>query len=447
MTLEELVSQFEQRRVERVKVGAFDIDGVLRGKYISLDKFRSAAGAGLGFCDVVFGWDVTDVLYDNVRVTGWHTGYPDLTARIDLSTFRMIPWEPGTAFFLMDFYDREGKPLAVSPRQLLRQVADEAAARGYAPRFAAEYEFWMFRETPQSLRDKAFRGLSPLSPGMFGYSVLRASQNAGLVLDLFDQLRDFDIALEGLHTETGPGVYEAAIAVDHVQRAADKAALFKAAVKEIAARHQVVPTFMAKWSVDRPGSSGHLHQSLSDPQGRNVFYDSERTFSSPMRHYIAGLVEFMGELQAVYCPTVNSYKRLVPGTWAPVNATWGVDNRTAAVRAIPGSEKSTRIEMRLTGADINPYLAMAACLAAGLEGIERKLEPPPPVSNAYAAEQAARLARNLGEAVERFRTSALAKKWFGPAFVEHFAATRDWEARQYEKAVTDWELHRYFEPI
>lgn len=448
MTLAEVLDKFEENNTERVRLAAVDIDGVLRGKYISIEKFKSAADTGLGFCDVIFGWDIADALYDNVSITGWHTGYPDVHARIDLSSLRMVPWEPGTAFFLLDLYDNHGNPLAVSPRQVLQRAVQLAEQRHFRPFAAVEYEFWMFEDTPRTLREKGFRNLTPLSPGMFGYSVLRASQNSPLVVDLIEQLKGFQVPLEGFHTETGPGVYEAAIHVDRAASAADRAVLFKTAVKEIASRHGVTPTFMAKWNTDLPGSSGHLHQSLWSSDGKeNLFFDRERRMSSLMNRYIAGLIQFMPELQVMYCPTVNSYKRTVPGTWAPVNATWGLDNRTTAVRAISGSEKSTRVELRLTGADINPYLALAASLAAGLEGIEQRLEAPAPTTNAYMAREAPPLAANLPEATTRFQSSAVARKWLGDAFVDHYAATRRWEARQFERAVTDWELARYLESI
>ena len=226
-----ILKRLTDEGVRRVKLGITDIDGILRGKYVSLEKFTSALISGLGFCDVIFGWDIGDALYDNVKFTGWHTGYPDAHARIDCDTMRLIPWEPGTAFFLMDLMDGKGDPLAISPREVCRRVLNRARDGGYLLRLAAEYEFWFFRETPQSVREKAFRNLTPLSPGMFGYSVLRASQNSDLVLDLLEQLAAFSIPLEGLHTETGPGVYEAAIAVDEGIAAADKATLFKTAVK------------------------------------------------------------------------------------------------------------------------------------------------------------------------------------------------------------------------
>ena len=397
-TVESVLSQMSEQKVRRVKLGVTDIDGVLRGKYVSLEKFTSAAASKLGFCDVIFGWDIGDVLYDNAKFTGWHTGYPDAQASIDPTTFRMIPWETGTAFFLMDLFRKDGRPLAISPRQVLRNVLERAESTGYRVRLAAEYEFWLFRETPQTLREKAFRNLTPLSPGMFGYSILRASQNAPLVLELLEQLNEFGIPLEGFHTETGPGVYEAAISADEGLAAADKAALFKTAVKEIAARHGATPTFMAKWNSEMPGSSGHIHQSLCAVAGGDNLFHTESGPTPAMRQYIAGLTTFIPELMAMIAPTVNSYKRTVPGTWAPVNASWGEDNRTTAVRSIPGSAKSTRIELRLPGADMNPYLAMAASVAAGLEGMERKLEPPPAAANAYADADSKPLPRDLGEA-------------------------------------------------
>ncbi len=446
MDLEGIRRRFEDNHIRRVKLGAFDIDATLRGKYISVDKFWSAAESGLGFCDVIFGWDIGDVLYDNVKFTGWHTGYPDAHCRIDLSTFRVVPWEPGTAFFLLDFCEADGRRLEIAPRQVFQRVLDRAAERGYTAHLSAEYEFFIFRETPQSLREKRFGDLTPLTPGMFGYSVLRASANSELVLGILEGLAAFDVPLEGFHTETGPGVYEAAIAAGPGLAAADRAALFKTAVKEIAGRHNLTPTFMAKWNPNLPGSSGHLHQSLSGAGDHDNLFYGEGGMSDLMRHYIAGLVANLPELMAIYCPTINSYKRTVPGAWAPVNATWGVDNRTTAVRAIPGRRKSTRVELRITGADINPYLAMAASLAAGLDGIERKLELPAPTVNAYSGE-ARPLPRTLAEATHLFRESQIAREWLSDPFVDHYACTREWEVRQFERAVTDWELARYFESV
>jgi glutamine synthetase len=451
-----LKEAFEKHGVRRVKVGGFDVDGVLRGKYLALDKFWSAIQEPIGFCDVVFGWDVSDALYDNARNTGWHTGYPDTRARIDPTTFRILPWEPDTAAFLLDFLDDDGSPHPACPRGLLKRIIARARAMGYEPAFGSEFEFFVFKETPASLHAKGFRGLEPVSPGMFGYSWVRSGQNADLCHAILDDMDRFGIPIEGLHTETGPGVYEVAIRYDEALRAADKAALFKTAMKQVAFRLGYAVTFMAKWNHDLPGSSGHVHQSLWTPSesdgapGRNAFYDgSERHgLSATARRYLGGQIALMPDITALVSPTINSYKRYVPGVWAPLNASWGVENRTCSIRAIAGGAKGTRLEYRQTAADMNPYIAMAATLAAGLWGIEHAQEPPPPVEgDASARDDLASLPRTLREATDRLIASQPARAILGDAFVDHYARTRDWECRQYERVVTEWELRRYFEVI
>jgi len=446
-----IAREFESRGINKVKLGGFDVDGVLRGKYVSLDKFLSAAEGGLGFCDVVFGWDLADALYDNTRVTGWHTGYPDAHATIDLSTMRFIPWEPGVAAFLMDFVQPDGAPFEPSPRQLLHKIAERAESMGYLPKVGAEFEFFVFKETPESLRQKSFANLTPLSPGMFGYSWVRSSANAEWVNAVVDGCRDFDIPIEGMHTETGPGVYECAILYDDVRRAADKAALFKTAVKEMCFKRGLVAAFMAKWNASLPGCSGHLHMSLVGAKdGKNRFYDAadDHGMSVTMRHFLGGQVHLMPELTALYWPTINSYKRSVENTWAPTTATWGIENRTTAIRVISGGAKATRIEYRQPGADVNPYLGMAASLAAGLWGVQHEVEPPTGVTgNGYADKKARPLPRNLGEATKLLKQSKVAREILGDSFVDHYVATREWEVRQFERAVTTWELERYFELV
>ncbi len=432
----------------QVKIAGVDVDGVLRGKYVSLDKFASVARAGLGFCDVVFGWDLADELYDNAQVTGWHTGYPDLQARVDLSTARMIPWEPATAAFLLDFVMPDGSDYAPSPRALLRRVGARARAAGFLPKFGSEFEFFIFRETPSSLRAKGFQQLEPLTPGMFGYSWLRTSQNSDLVHALIDGCNAFGLEVEGFHTETGPGVYECAIRYGLLEPAADRSVLFKSAVKEICARHGLTACFMSKPSARLPGCSGHVHQSLWTLDGeRNAFHDPRAggRMSRTLRHYLGGQLKLMPELTALYWPTINSYKRSVENTWAPTSATWGRENRTCALRVIGADPKSMRVEFRLLGADMNPYVGMAASLAAGLWGIEHQVEPGEAVSgNAYRSE-AAPLPRNLRDAITLLDRSTVARELLGEEFVDHYLRTRTWEVRQYERAVTTWELERYFE--
>jgi glutamine synthetase len=444
-----LVEDLAGQGIQRAKIGGFDLDGILRGKYVSLDKLRSALGQGFGFCDVIFGWDVADVLYDNARITGWQTGYPDAHAVLDPSTLRRVPWEPGVAAMLCDFRDVTGKRHPACPRSLLVRVAERALRLGFTARFSAEYEFFFFHETRESLYQKRFQDLRPLDPGMFGYSWVRSGQDADLVRDILTSLAEFDIEIEGLHTETGPGVYEAAIRYDELLRAADKAALFKTALKQIAHRHGLAVTFMAKWNAKLPGASGHVHQSLWR-DGRNVFFDprASRGMSEIMRHYVGGQMALMQDLTALVSPTINSYKRYVPGVWAPLVASWGIENRTCALRVIGvGDEKAMRVEHRQPAADMNPYVAMAAMLGAGLWGIENEVEPPPEAVGDPGEGGSLALPRTLREATDRLAKSKPAKAILGADFVDHYVRTRDWEVRAYERAVTDWELERYFEAI
>jgi glutamine synthetase len=439
----------ETHDLPHIKVGLTDIDGILRGKYLARDKFLAALEKGFGFCDVVVGWDSNDQLYDNVSYTGWHSAYPDAPVRILAETGRALPFENNLPFFLCEL---AGPAEAICPRGLLRRVLARCHDLGFSALAAFEYEFFLFAETPQTVRDKNYRNLTPLTPGFFGYSVLRNSVHAELYTDLLALCRTMDMAIEGLHTETGPGVLEAALAVDDALRAADKAVLFKTFVKVFAERREVMATFMAKWSKDWPGQSGHIHLSLRDSAGLAAFWADHGVdgMSETMRHFIGGQQQLMPTLLAMIASTVNSYSRLIPGFWAPTSATWGVENRTTALRVIPGSPASQRVECRIAAADANPYIALAAALGSGLWGIEHRIEPSPAVSgNAYSQIVAPELAlpTNLWDAAQRLRASEPAKHLFGDAFVAHFAATREWEEREFRKHITDWELARYFEII
>ncbi|HET9486385.1 MAG TPA: glutamine synthetase family protein [Chryseosolibacter sp.] len=452
MSNAEIIQYVKAHPAGKVKIAFSDIDGILRGKYISTDKFLSVAEKGSSFCDVIFGWDAADLAYDNVKYTGWHTGYPDAPARIDLSTFRKIPWEGDLPFFLGDLIDDKGKPAYVCPRQLLKKVLGDAVEAGFTPSFSQEFEWFNFKETPQSAQEKNYHGLTPLTPGMFGYSILRSTLNNPFFTDLFELLKKFDVPLEGLHTETGPGVLEAAILYGPLPGAADRAALFKTAVKEIAYAHGILATFMAKIAETLPGCGGHVHQSLWDKNGEhNLFYDAgdDWKMSEIMKSYLAGQLHCLPFLLPMYAPTVNSYKRLVEGAWAPTTLTWGIDNRTVAMRVLCNSGASARLETRVVGSDANPYLAMAAALASGLYGIKKKMKlaQPPTKGNGYRDYSHGTLPTNLYEAAQLMKNSEVAKNILGEKFVEHFTQTREWEWRQSLKAVTDWEFKRYFEII
>ena len=432
-----------------VKVGVTDIDGILRGKYMHRDKFLSALDKGFGFCDVILGWDTKDQLYDNAEYTGWHTAYPDATVRIIPTSCRTVPFEDDVLLFLGEFAERAE---AVCPRGVLRRVLARAADMGLTVDAAAEFEFFLFEETPQSVREKGYRNLRTISPGNFGYSMLRNSVFSEFYHQLLELCGAMRFPLEGMHTETGPGVLEAAIQHTDGLSAADGAALFKTYTKILAERRGWMATFMAKWSQELPGQSGHLHVSLKKTDGRPAFHDATQAHavSDLMRWFIGGQQALMPELLAMVAPTVNSFSRLVPGFWAPTAASWGIDNRTCAIRAITGTPEAQRVEYRVAAADINPYIALAAAIGSGLWGIERQCEPTDATTgNAYEQTFPAKLTfpATLNDAAARLRNSEAARELFGAAFVEHYAQSREWEEREFRKAVTDWEMERYFEII
>lgn len=444
----ETLKAIEESGCNKVKVAVVDIDGILRGKYLHKEKFLGAVKSGFGFCSVIFGWDCGDVCYDNSKVSGWHNGYPDSNAQIDLNTFRRVPWDNNIPFFLADFVGADGSPMEVCPRGLLKNTISRAKQAGFSAKFGLEFEWFNFNESADSLQEKNFVNPTPITPGAFGYSILRPNLNLGYFSELMDELAAFSVPLEGLHTETGPGVLEAAILYSDALEAADRAVLFKTAVKEIAHRHKMIASFMAKWNNKLPGCSGHIHQSLWDNKGeKNLFYH-QNGMSKTFEHYVAGQMKLLPELLPFFAPNINSYKRLVEGYWAPTSVTWGIDNRTTALRVIKGGQKSTRLETRLPGSDINPYLAVAASLAAGVFGIENKLPlEAATTGNAYKSQGAVPLARNLEEATELLAKSKIARELFGEAFVDHFVNTRIWEWRQFQQSVTSFEMERYFEII
>ena len=446
--LAQLRHHAEQNPNGNVKLAIVDIDGVMAGKYVSMDKFRSALDGGFGFCDVVFGWDAADVLYDNTKVTGWHHGYGDATVRLIPESWRPLPFESPTILVQGEL---DGRHAVICPRRTLARVLDLGAAAGFESFAGFEYEFLVLEETHESLLAKHYQSPKTFGTGGFGYSVIRNSAHSEFYQGLLALCREMRMPLEGLHEETGPGMLEAALTVAPGLQAADEAAAFKTFAKVYAQQRQMMMSFMAKWSEKFSGQGGHVHISLWR-DGKNLFHDAAALdgMSLIMRQFIAGLQAKMGEIMALAAPTINSYRRLVPGYWAPTSSQWAIDNRTAAIRAIPGSSKSTRVEFRLPGADSNPYLALAGAMAAGMWGIEQGLTPPPPITgNGYLITPRAedRLPRTLWDAAQSLRGSTMLRAALGDEFVEHFAATREWEEREFQKIVTDFELKRYFEII
>lgn len=437
--------------IDTVRVGGVDVDGIWRGKRIGMDEFASRGWRdGFHFCNAVFGIDVADEVIAGLGYTSWDTGFPDVHLIPDLATFAPVAWAEGTASVLGDFVEADGTPTAVSPRQVLREVLARVRAHGLEPMIGYELEFYLFAETPESARGKDYAGLTPLFPGTRTYSLVELARAEGIVGDIVGQLGASGIPVQAAGTEYSAGQFELNLQATDALTAADQVIRFKAGVREIAEAHGMLATFMAKPDAELSGSSGHVHQSLWDAERNNAFAGGAEGLSTLGTHYLAGLLATLGDLKAVYCPTVNSYKRTRPWSFVPTTATWGLDNRTVGLRVLGGSPAAARIEHRLPGADANPYLVIAACLAAGLHGIEQELEPPPPVAgNAYelTPNQATRLPETLDEAVDLLDRSKPARTLLGEAFVEHFVTTRRHEVATARAAVTDWERRRYFDVI
>ncbi|KAF9109279.1 hypothetical protein BGX27_007782 [Mortierella sp. AM989] len=489
----------------RVKVAGVDLDGILRGKVMAKSKFLSVLKSGFGFCSVIFGWDMHDKTYSQeLGVSNAANGYRDIIAVPDLSTFRRIPWENNIPFFLLSFYDPVSRnPLAVCPRGVLKRVTDELASMGWEAMCGAEFEFYNFKETPETLAAKGHTEPQALTPGMFGYSLLRPALNQDYFYDIFDQCTNFGVNIESFHTETGPGVYEAALAYDTATNMADMANLFKLSVKQLGLKQGIMPTFMAKPYGDQPGCSGHLHFSIRDIATKtNLFAASSSSIStsqqlhSPtsdndeandaatsleaalnrpewetsvvgvdkmsqlMKYFVAGLLTALPSIMCILAPNINSYKRLVENYWAPVTISWGIESRVSAIRVIgpPQCEpKGTRLEMRVGGADINPHLAIAACITAGLYGIKKKLAMPvgpttveveAGIASGKVEFKAERLPKSLKDsALKMMEKDSIAREILGNDFVEHYGATRLNEYQLWETAVTTWETKRYFELV
>ncbi|MBV9710457.1 MAG: glutamine synthetase [Ktedonobacteraceae bacterium] len=461
MDITEIKQLIADGKIEYIKIGAPDIEGVYRGKRVASRFFLDSLDSGFAQCDVLFGWDIAENVLPNLTFSNWTRGFADIVMKPDLATFALVPWEENVASCICDLWTEHGERVTISPRYLLSTLVERARSLGYEPMAASELEFRFFRENQVSLREKDFGpGLTPLNPGMNCYVISQSSADDQLLGRIARMMRDSGVEIEGYNREHGPGMYEMNIHYSNALTAADRTMLFKTGVKEICHQMGLSATFMAKWNDQEDGSSGHSHLSLWDRNlERNVFWDdnAEEHMSATMRHFLAGLLSKLPEFMALYAPVINSYKRYIEGTWAPLNTTWGMDNRTCAVRIINNGQKAIRVENRVPGADANFYLVFSAMLASGLYGIERKLELPNRLSgNAYdptviakalAEGQIQPLARNLVDATHAFERSEVAKEFLGADFVEHFATTRKWEIQEYEKAVTNWDRRRYFELV
>ncbi|EFQ97192.1 glutamine synthetase [Nannizzia gypsea CBS 118893] len=475
-SLEEVLANDTQ-----VKVAGFDADGILRGKLVSKKKFLSIAKDGFGFCSVIFGWDMHDQTYfKELGISNKENGYRDLVAVPDMSSFRRIPWEDNVPFFLVSFFDPESKKsISACPRGLLKAATSGLEKKGYQAMAGVEFEFYQYRApatadsfernstgTARFLKENQVTDLQPLTEGMFGYSLTRTVHNQEYFYKIFNTCREFNCDVESWHTESGPGVFEAALQFGEVKAMADRGGLFKYVVKSVGSKYGITPVFMAKPRQGLPGNSGHMHVSLVDASGANLFVRDSPDPSPPYpdlayisdigRYFLAGILVGLPDIMPILAPTINSYKRLVENFWAPVTVSWGLEHRAASIRVISPptcSGKGTRFEIRVPGADVNSHYVLAAIVALGWRGVEKKLDIPiPPLPKGEDvggnADKGERLAKNLKEAVVRFTAKeSIAREAFGDDFVDHFGGTREHEIRLWEEAVTDWEVKRYIETV
>ncbi|MBK5458351.1 glutamine synthetase [Peribacillus sp. TH16] len=436
--------------IETVIIAAADMQGKLFGKRVTADYFLESAQKGIHACAVNLVWDVSLDFQDNYEFCSLDNGLHDMVIKPDMSTLRLYPWCEKTVLVLGDLQNKDQTEISVAPRTILKRQIQRAKDFGYKVNAASELEFYLFKETEDTLREKNYHQLSPLFPYPVDYSINRLTRDDRFLSKITRHLTMAGIPVESIKGEWGKGQYEINLKYSDALRMADHTAVYKNAVKELAAMDGLTATFMAKPVTDDSGSSGHTHISLWDLQsGKNLFYDplQEHGISNTGRYFLGGVMELASEFMLFYAPYINSYKRLIAGMGAPNTLTWGVDNRTTSFRS-DGKEKSMRLENRVPGADANFYLVIAACIASGLYGIENKIEPPAcTTTNAYNLSNIGSLPLNLMEAVERLDHSERVRALLGNDVVDHYLTAAKMEIQGYLSEVTDWERRKYFEFI
>jgi len=441
--------------IDTVVMAFVDLQGRLTGKRTSGRFFlEQVADHGTENCNYLIACDIDNNPVPGYRFANYDLGYGDMVAQADWSTIRITPWVPRTAMILCDLVDVDnGAPIEESPRQILRRQVERAARLGYTPMLGSEIEFFVFRDTYAEAYEKGYRNLVNHSPWLQDYHVLQTTMDEYLIGQIRRGLEASGVPVEFSKGEAGRGQHEINLDYTTAVEMADRNHLYKNAAKEIAALNGRSITFMAKYAFNDTGSSCHVHSSLwresasgrletamHDPQGPNAM-------SETFRWWLGGLIATAREFSLLWAPTINSYKRFQPGSWAPTGVGWGVDNRTLGFRKV-GHGASTRVECRIPGADANSYHAFAGTIAGGLHGIENRIEPPAPFSgNGYTAEEIDRVPWNLSDAIDLWESSSVARASFGDEVHHHIlnAAKAEWIA--FNKTVTDWEMRRYFERI
>jgi glutamine synthetase len=454
LTMETLADEITAGGIHTVVVAFPDLQGRPVGKRVTGPFFLGhVASEGIEVCDYLLACDVEMEPLPGYRFANWESGYGDLRAIVDPATIRRLPWQPGSAIVLCDLLTTAGEPVEVSPRRMLRRQIERAAERGYDVRCATELEFYLFTDSFRDAAAKGWRDLVAHASGIEDYQLLQTAREEYVVAEVRNQMLQADIPIEYSKGEAGVGQHEVNVTYAGALETADRHLVFKSGVKEIAAGLGRAVTFMAKWSMESAGSSCHLHSSLWDAaDGRPLMAPADDAstksgFSEVGEHFVAGQLHAARQLAWCFAPYLNSYRRYVPDSWAPTAVVWGEDNRTCGFRAV-GAGEGRRIESRVPGADVNPYIALAAAIAAGLYGIDHRLELPPVFTgNAYQAPEVVRIPSSLAEALSELESSEVAAEAFGHDVHDHLVNTarQEWDASN--RAVTDWELARNFERI
>ncbi|MFI5646057.1 glutamine synthetase family protein [Kitasatospora sp. NPDC051705] len=447
LTLDELRAMVAAGEIDTVVLAMTDMQGRLQGKRVAAEYFLNdvVPGSAEG-CGYLLAVDVDMNTVDGYRISSWDNGYGDLVLRPDLTTLRAVPWHPATAMVQCDVTHHDGKPVTVSPRQILQRQLERLAAHGLTAHAATELEFIVFRDTYEQAWTKDYTHLTPANQYNVDYSILGTGRIEPLLRRLRNGMAGAGLTVESAKGECNPGQHEIAFKYADALTTCDDHTVYKTGAKEIAAQEGCSLTFMAKYD-EREGNSCHIHLSLRDEHGTPAFPgQGAHGFSPTMEHFLAGQLACLADFALLLAPTVNSYKRYVPGSFAPTAIAWGRDNRTCALRVI-GHGPSLRFENRVPGGDVNPYLAVAALIAAGLHGIEHRLELEPEFTgNAYTSD-APRVPATLRDAVDAFAHSPAATEAFGKDVVDHYTHAGRTELAAHQRAVTDWERRRGFERL
>lgn len=433
--------------IDTVVVAQTDMQGRLMGKRFHAEHFVNSAWEETHSCNYLLTVDMEMTPVPGYQSASWQRGYGDYTMKPDLDTLRLVPWLPKTALVLCDLEDHATHaPVPISPRAVLKRQVARLDAMGYRPMMASELEFYLFRTSFDEAAAQGYAGLQTVSAYNEDYHIFQTTKEEGVMRAIRNGLAGADIPVENTKGEADAGQAEVNVAYAEALTMADRHVIIKNAVKEIAWASGHAATFMAKWSTDHAGSSCHVHQSLAAKDGP-AFYDkdAEHSMSAVMRHYLAGLLAHASEITYFLAPYVNSYKRFVAGTFAPTKTVWSVDNRTSGFRVVGVGTKAVRVECRVGGADLNPYLACAALLAAGIAGIERKLELEPMFRGDAYSGAGREIPKTLRDAVAALDGSAMLRAAMGDDVVDHYVHAGRWEQAECDRHVTDWDLKRGFE--